>query len=78
MENWSKISKVAIYSSGSEESQKLLFQNTTEGDMSAYISKYFDLTVGEKTESSSYEKIAKEFEVTCPDIVFINDNIEGL
>lgn len=76
LESWAKSRKIAIYSTGSQESQQLLFSHTTEGDLTAHISKYFDQNVGSKTEATSYEKISKEFEVKPEEIVFVTDNVE--
>ncbi|CAG9860759.1 unnamed protein product [Phyllotreta striolata] len=76
LESWSKSRKVAIYSTGSTESQKLLFSHTTEGDLSGHIAQYFDQNVGPKTESGSYEKISKELDVKAQDIVFVTDSVE--
>nr|XP_023016910.1 enolase-phosphatase E1-like [Leptinotarsa decemlineata] len=76
LKSWSESRKVAIYSTGSVEAQKLLFAHTSKGDLSNYISKYFDQSVGNKTESASYEKIAKELGVKPEEIVFITDNVK--
>ncbi|CAH2000660.1 unnamed protein product [Acanthoscelides obtectus] len=76
LESWSKARKVAIYSTGSVESQKQLFSHTVEGDLSKHISKYFDQSTGSKTESSSYEKVAKELETKAEEVLFITDSAE--
>jgi enolase-phosphatase E1 len=59
--------KIYIYSSGSILAQKLLFAHTTSGDLSGYISDYFDTTTGAKRSTASYwaiaEKIASHMEV---------------
>ncbi|XP_975603.1 enolase-phosphatase E1 [Tribolium castaneum] len=73
-ETWAKNRRVAIYSTGSVDSQKLLFSNTVKGDLSAHISKYFDQSVGPKTEAESYKKIATETEAKPEEIVFITDD----
>ena len=49
--------RVAIYSSGSREAQKLIFKYSTQGDLSQYISCYFDTAVGGKRDKSSYDQI---------------------
>lgn len=77
LKTWSKLRKIAIFSSGNALGQKLHFTHTTEGDLSSYIQKYFDETVGSKTESSSYEKIAKELDVKPEEVIFITDRIDG-
>lgn len=76
-EEWSKSRSIAIYSTGSVESQKLLFSHTAAGDLSGHISKYYDQTIGPKTESESYRKIAKEAAVDAAEITFLTDDPEG-
>ncbi|ENN77759.1 hypothetical protein D910_05724, partial [Dendroctonus ponderosae] len=75
-ESWAKSRKVAVYSTGSVESQKQLFTKSIEGDLSQYISNYFDLSVGPKSESESYKKIVEKLAVKPEEIVFITDLIE--
>ncbi|XP_018332367.1 enolase-phosphatase E1 isoform X2 [Agrilus planipennis] len=72
---WSKKFKIAIYSTGSVESQKLLFANTIEGNLSEFIDSYFDLLVGSKTDSCSYSHIAKNLNVQPQNILFLTDSI---
>ncbi|XP_044263789.1 enolase-phosphatase E1 [Tribolium madens] len=73
-ETWAKNRRIAVYSTGSVDSQKLLFSNTVKGDLSAHISKYFDQSVGPKTEAESYKTIAKETGAKPEEIVFITDD----
>ena len=49
---------IAIYSSGSVLAQKLIFKYSNYGDLTRYISNYFDTAVGHKRETESYQKIA--------------------
>lgn len=77
LEAWAKSRKVVIYSTGSIESQQLLFSHTAEGDVSPHITRYFDQSIGDKTESESYEKIAKELEVKTEEIIFVTDSSKG-
>jgi len=69
---------VAIYSSGSELAQRLLFRHTDHGDLTPHISAYFDTTVGGKREASSYERIAEELGLTPADVLFVSDVREEL
>ncbi|KAK5648524.1 hypothetical protein RI129_003416 [Pyrocoelia pectoralis] len=78
LETWSKDKTVAIFSSGDIESQKLLFGNTVEGNLLSHISKFFDLSIGVKTASESYSKIAEELKVKCDEIVFVSDAADEL
>lgn len=48
-----------IYSSGSRQAQKCIFQYSDLGDLQHYISAYFDTkTAGMKREAASYDEIA--------------------
>jgi len=63
----------AILSSGSVLAQKLLFANSAAGDLTPYISRYFDTTTGSKTDSHSYQEIAKILQRLPSEMVFISD-----
>ena len=78
-ERWARDGKrVAIYSSGSELAQRLLFRHTGHGDLTPHISAYFDTNVGGKREAQSYENIAMELGSTPSEILFISDVREEL
>jgi len=64
---------IAIFSSGSVLAQKLLFAHTAAGNLTRFLSAYFDTTIGAKIDSASYEKIAKLLERSPAEIVFISD-----
>lgn len=70
--------KVGIYSSGSIHAQKLVFGYSEEGDLTPFISFYFDTTVGGKKEISSYKKIAHEVKMKESEIHFFSDIIQEL
>ena len=57
---WSADARVAIYSSGSVEAQKLLFRYSIFGDLMPWIAGYFDTRTGPKMESASYASIAAQ------------------
>ena len=58
-ERWASEGKaIAVYSSGSVLAQKLLFGYTNHGDLTPFISDYFDTEVGHKRDDGSYDKIA--------------------
>ncbi len=69
---------ICIYSSGSALAQELLFGHTMAGDLTIYISRYFDTTIGHKIEADSYRKIADELQLTAEEIVFISDVVAEL
>jgi enolase-phosphatase E1 len=70
--------KVGIYSSGSVHAQKLIFGYSTAGDLTPYISYYFDTKVGGKREAHSYETIAIEVDLAPNEIRFFSDIPEEL
>lgn len=64
---------VNIFSSGSVLAQRLLFAHTEEGDLTNFISHYFDTSVGAKTDSGSYRRIAAAMQLDPIDVHFISD-----
>jgi enolase-phosphatase E1 len=65
--------KVGIYSSGSVHAQKLIFGYSVAGDLTPFISYYFDTKVGGKRATESYKKIAEECGFLPPEIHFFSD-----
>jgi enolase-phosphatase E1 len=65
---------IAIYSSGSRLAQKLLFAHTNTGDLTSFISNYFDTNIGGKKETESYRRIADELSFSSSEILFISDS----
>ncbi|ONI12716.1 hypothetical protein PRUPE_4G180000 [Prunus persica] len=66
--------KVYIYSSGSRLAQRLIFGNSNYGDLREYLSGFFDTTVGNKRESSSYAEIVQSVGVDKPSqVLFVTD-----
>ncbi len=77
MKRWTKAGKiVAIYSSGSIAAQKLLFANSTAGDLTPFITDYFDTTTGPKREWASYDAIARSLGIAPERIVFATDVLQ--
>jgi enolase-phosphatase E1 len=71
---WRKQGKqIYIYSSGSILAQKLLFAHTTNGDLTEYLSGYFDTTTGAKKAAISYQTIAEEIGCHASEVLFISD-----
>jgi enolase-phosphatase E1 len=68
--------RIAIYSSGSVEAQKCIFKHSNFGDISKYISFYFDTNVGGKREQNSYSEIARQIGITPEQILFFTDTKE--
>ncbi len=79
MRRWREAGKsVAIFSSGSELAQRLLFRYSTAGDLSSLIDRFFDTRVGPKRDAHSYVRIAEELEVRVDQILFVSDIPEEL
>jgi enolase-phosphatase E1 len=71
---WRRQNKdIFIFSSGSVLAQKLLFANTTAGDLTRLIRGYFDTTTGAKTEAESYRRIGTAAELPASQILFVSD-----
>jgi enolase-phosphatase E1 len=64
---------VAIYSSGSELAQRLLFGSTASGDLTPLLARFFDTTVGAKQSAESYRRIALELGIPPNGMMFISD-----
>lgn len=64
---------VAIYSSGSELAQRLLFGTTAYGDLTRLLTGFFDTGVGGKTFAGSYKRIAIAMGHAPENILFISD-----
>jgi enolase-phosphatase E1 len=75
---WAATGKVAIYSSGSVEAQKLLFGHTNYGDLTPLIAGYFDTRTGAKMEAASYKAIAQAMAVARDEVLFLSDSIREL
>jgi len=69
---------VAIYSSGSELAQRLLFGTTAHGDLTRLLTAFFDTAVGGKTFAGSYKRIAAALQHEPKHILFISDVMREL
>ncbi len=73
-ERWRRQNKIiCIYSSGSVLAQQLLFRSTASGDLTSYITAFFDTRVGTKSEGESYKKIAASMSHAPRHFLFISD-----
>jgi enolase-phosphatase E1 len=78
LDRWSKKARVAIYSSGSVEAQKLLFWHSSAGDLTPFIASYFDTRIGAKTSAESYRAIAAAMGVATGEVLFVSDLVREL
>lgn len=65
--------RLCVYSSGSIEAQKLLFEHTVYGDLRPLFSAYFDTTSGPKKEAASYRNIVASLGLSPGEILFLSD-----
>jgi enolase-phosphatase E1 len=79
LERWTKQGVgVGIFSSGSVLAQKLLFANSTAGDLTGSIRWHFDTTIGSKIDAASYGRIASTLELPPGRILFVSDLVTEL
>ncbi len=78
-ERWRRQKRmICIYSSGSVLAQKNLFSTTALGDLTTYISAFFDTGVGAKTEGESYKLIANSLKHEPRQFLFISDAVKEI
>jgi enolase-phosphatase E1 len=70
--------KISIYSSGSVTAQKLIFKYGITGDLTKWISQYFDTNIGGKRNSTSYVAISSRLGIRPEEILFLSDIKEEL
>jgi enolase-phosphatase E1 len=70
--------RISIFSSGSALAQQLLFAHSEAGDLTTFISDYFDTTVGAKGDAQSYRHIANKLNLPAAEILFISDIVKEL
>jgi 5-methylthioribose kinase len=66
--------KLYIYSSGSVLAQRLIFSHTEFGDLTPYLSGYFDTEIGGKLEPESYRGIAARIGLPPAAVLFLSDH----
>ena len=73
-ERWRAIPvTIAIYSSGSVLAQRLLFGATADGDLTPFITEFFDTGAGPKTSADSYRGIARALGHAAVEVLFVSD-----
>jgi enolase-phosphatase E1 len=65
---------LSVYSSGSIQAQKLLYRNSSNGDLEDLFSYWFDTHTGPKKSTGSYTTIAKQLHSAPNKIWFVSDN----
>lgn len=70
--------RLAVYSSGSEEAQRLLFAHSVAGQLEDLFDAFFDTRIGAKREAASYAAIARHLAIAPGKILFLSDVAEEL
>jgi enolase-phosphatase E1 len=65
--------RVGIFSSGSVLAQQLLFRHSSHGDLTGFLTWYFDTRIGPKAESDSYRRIAQAVGLPAEAVLFLSD-----
>ncbi|MDX5365665.1 MAG: acireductone synthase [Alphaproteobacteria bacterium] len=66
--------RLFVYSSGSEDAQKLIFGYSDKGDLASLFDGFFDTRVGAKVESASYRAIAESASLPADAMLFLSDH----
>jgi enolase-phosphatase E1 len=76
---WNTAGKdVRVYSSGSVQAQQLFFGHTIAGNLLPQFRGHYDTTTGPKKEADSYRKIAANYRLPPPAILFLSDIVAEL
>ncbi|GBQ32815.1 acireductone synthase [Gluconacetobacter azotocaptans] len=70
--------RLAVYSSGSEAAQRLIYGHTTEGDAAGLFDGFYDLRIGGKRAADSYRAILAETGWTPGRTLFLSDIVAEL
>ena len=65
--------RLFVYSSGSEEAQRLIFGRSNRGDLGKLFEGFFDTRIGAKIEAASYEAIVREVGLPAAEMLFLSD-----
>lgn len=66
--------RLFVYSSGSEEAQRLIFGCSDKGNLAPLFEGFFDTRIGAKIESGSYRAIAERAGVEAGAMLFLSDH----
>ncbi len=65
--------RLAVYSSGSVEAQRLIFGHVPEGDLTPLFAGFFDTRTGGKRDAESYGAIARALGAAPEALLFLSD-----
>ena len=66
--------RLFVYSSGSEEAQRLIFGHSDRGNLATLFEGFFDTRVGAKVETASYAAIAQAAGLAPDAMLFLSDH----
>jgi len=66
--------RLFVYSSGSEEAQRLIFGCSDKGNLAPLFEGFFDTRIGAKSESNSYRTIAGAAGLEADSMLFLSDH----
>lgn len=66
--------RLFVYSSGSEEAQRLIFGHSDKGDLARLFEGFFDTRIGAKVETASYAAIAQAAGLAPEVMLFLSDH----
>ena len=65
--------RLAVYSSGSEAAQRLIFGHPPEGDLTGLFTAFLDTRIGGKREAASYREAARRLDLPPASVLFLSD-----
>jgi enolase-phosphatase E1 len=65
--------RLAVYSSGSETAQRLIFGHSVDGDLSALFDAFFDTRIGSKRDAGSYAALVRRLDLPPGRVLFLSD-----
>jgi enolase-phosphatase E1 len=79
LRSWKNLGlELYVFSSGSVEAQKLLFQHTEAGDLAPLFSGWFDTRTGKKADPAAYRAISAAITEPGERILFLSDTLAEL
>ena len=66
--------RLFVYSSGSEEAQRMIFGHSDKGNLATLFEAFFDTRIGAKVDAASYAAIAKAAGLAAQEMLFLSDH----
>jgi enolase-phosphatase E1 len=65
--------RLAVYSSGSEDAQRLIFGHSDAGDLCPLFGGFFDTRIGGKRDAASYAELVRRLGIAPGSVLFLSD-----